>query len=308
MKYEKTIEIDPTIIYNSKSSGPYNIVREIEPDIHGRRVEVLFHNTNNTGQFSLYRAIKGEVFDRIKNSIDYTKIYQSKNYGPFIFIEELPSADNGCRMCNVKFLNTNSIITCGILNALKGSIKDPYALSVCGVACIGKAPKRHYLYEIWRAMINRCYNPNNPTYRHHGAMGVTVDNRWLCFENFIQDVPLLPGYNDWANNNFKDYALDKDYLQQHLPINQRIYSPHTCCLLPIRENTRLGSLERANTRVNSQYIGVRKVPSGKYSANIETNGINNHIGTFDNEKDAAIAYNNAAIKLGFDKRFNNQIN
>lgn len=37
-------------------------------------------------------------------------------------------------------------------------------------------------------MINRCNNPKNKDYKYYGGRGITVCNRWLNIENFIEDM------------------------------------------------------------------------------------------------------------------------
>jgi hypothetical protein len=37
-------------------------------------------------------------------------------------------------------------------------------------------------------MIQRCLNPNNPSYPDYGGRGITVCHRWLNFENFLKDM------------------------------------------------------------------------------------------------------------------------
>jgi hypothetical protein len=45
----------------------------------------------------------------------------------------------------------------------------------------------------WVAMRQRCYNPNMKVYKHYGARGIRVCDRWLLsFENFIEDMGLKP--------------------------------------------------------------------------------------------------------------------
>jgi hypothetical protein len=41
-------------------------------------------------------------------------------------------------------------------------------------------------------MIERCTNPNSPTYKNYGARGVTVCARWRKFEDFYADVGSRP--------------------------------------------------------------------------------------------------------------------
>lgn len=48
-------------------------------------------------------------------------------------------------------------------------------------------------WSAWDHMKRRCGNPNDASYKWHGAKGITVCDRWLhSFENFLQDVGLAP--------------------------------------------------------------------------------------------------------------------
>lgn len=48
-------------------------------------------------------------------------------------------------------------------------------------------------YNSWRGMRQRCLNKNNPCYRHYGARGITVCDRWInSFENFLEDMGVCP--------------------------------------------------------------------------------------------------------------------
>lgn len=57
-------------------------------------------------------------------------------------------------------------------------------------------PKFKYKsYEVWRSMIARCRNKNNHAFKHYGGRGIKVCERWMMFENFIQDMGDKPtGY------------------------------------------------------------------------------------------------------------------
>lgn len=50
----------------------------------------------------------------------------------------------------------------------------------------GKAGTR--VHRIWKAMRNRCNNPNTPRHKDYGAIGITVCPRWDQFENFYSDM------------------------------------------------------------------------------------------------------------------------
>lgn len=48
---------------------------------------------------------------------------------------------------------------------------------------------RHYLYTTWATMKSRCYNSNSFKFKHYGARGITVCERWLnSFPNFLEDM------------------------------------------------------------------------------------------------------------------------
>ena len=55
---------------------------------------------------------------------------------------------------------------------------------------------KHPLYQVWRAMINRCRNPNNVGYPNYGGRGISVCERWHDFQAFVDDMgPRPDGYS-----------------------------------------------------------------------------------------------------------------
>jgi hypothetical protein len=44
------------------------------------------------------------------------------------------------------------------------------------------------VYRCWGNMLQRCFNPNNPTFVWYGARGIGVCERWLGFQNFVADM------------------------------------------------------------------------------------------------------------------------
>jgi hypothetical protein len=47
-------------------------------------------------------------------------------------------------------------------------------------------------YESWRAMLDRCENPNATGYKYYGGRGIVVCEEWHSFENFLRDMGLRP--------------------------------------------------------------------------------------------------------------------
>ncbi len=47
-------------------------------------------------------------------------------------------------------------------------------------------------YGVWKNMMQRCNNPNNPQYKNYGARGIRVCKRWRSFEHFLTDMGEAP--------------------------------------------------------------------------------------------------------------------
>jgi len=63
-------------------------------------------------------------------------------------------------------------------------------------------------YRAWDSMIQRCTNSKNKSYHRYGGRGITVCQRWMQFEYFIQDMgePPTDGYTlDKIDNNDNYY-------------------------------------------------------------------------------------------------------
>lgn len=43
-------------------------------------------------------------------------------------------------------------------------------------------------HNTWRSMIQRCSDPGKDNYKHYGARGIVVCDRWQVFENFLADM------------------------------------------------------------------------------------------------------------------------
>lgn len=101
----------------------------------------------------------------------------------------------------------------------------------CG--CVTRGRKSGYkygdatIYKRWYDMRERCYNPENPSYKHYGAIGVTVCDEW---KNNYESFAI------WALNNgySPDLQLDKDLKASEKP--GKLYSPDTCTWATPLEN------------------------------------------------------------------------
>ena len=52
----------------------------------------------------------------------------------------------------------------------------------------GADGKKKPLYMIWHAMLERCRNINNKSYKNYGGRGIFPDKSWIKFENFRNDM------------------------------------------------------------------------------------------------------------------------
>lgn len=74
--------------------------------------------------------------------------------------------------------------------------------------------KRERIYDIWRAMKERCYNPKNISYKNYGGRGITVCDEWRNSYDVFKQWSLSSGYSD-------DMSIDR--------IDSSLcYSPENC--------------------------------------------------------------------------------
>ena len=235
--------------------------------------------------------------------IDYSKIYESKNYGKYVILEESEPRQSGekiKRVVKIRFILTGTETVIDLLAAIRGVAVDPYYPTVAGgIGCLGKYNKDLHskqIYDIWFHMLGRCYNKSDYAYPYYGERGVHVCSRWFCYEYFLEDAQYLPGYDEYIesiNNNGPRYQLDKDGGQYG--IENKIYSPETCRFVPAVTNMAYMARDNKNKR-SSQYYGVHKLEeNGHYQSSVNINGKKHFLGTFKDEIDAAIAYNNEVL-------------
>ena len=76
---------------------------------------------------------------------------------------------------------------------------------------VGYTPegKQTKMYMVWNNMKRRCHTPTNKDYKHYGAKGIIVCERWHKFENFLEDMGDCPeGKMLERKDNLKGYSLD----------------------------------------------------------------------------------------------------
>lgn len=93
-------------------------------------------------------------------------------------------------------------------------------------------PVHKKMHELWRSMIGRCYHPKNGSYSNYGAKGITVCEKWLTYEGFLEDVDKIDGY-ELKPLLAGDLQLDKDIKVQ----GNKIYSLECCTFVSRSKNS-----------------------------------------------------------------------
>ena len=141
----------------------------------------------------------------------------------------------------VKFLNKKCVGIISHGNLLTGKYTCPNDQTVYGVgrrgfgehvAFVGR--KQTKVYDVWFSMIRRCYCPIALKLAPH-YNDVEVCEEWLDFNIFA----------DWFEETYiEGFHLDKDLRKTEN--ETRIYSPETCCWLPINVNSFMTNIKKTN--------------------------------------------------------------
>ena len=134
-------------------------------------------------------------------------------------------------------------------------------------------------YEIWKAILTRCYG------KRHSENEVAYNDCSIC-----EEWKLFSNFKKWFDQNYiEGYHLDKDILVK----NNKVYSPQTCCFVPLEINT---LMVRQSARRGSYPIGVTKGRRKNYRAIIRIHQEYVVLGYFNNVIDAFNAYKKAKEK------------
>ena len=134
-------------------------------------------------------------------------------------------------------------------------------------------------YRTWRNMFQRCYSEyqlaRRPTY-----IGCSVDEAFHDYQDFAA----------WYyNNKYSDigFELDKDLLV----IGNKIYSPDTCCFVPMQINVIFTN--RAACRGSYPQGVTLSKRNSNFVARLMVNGKKKHLGCFDTPEEAFKVYKKA---------------
>ena len=139
------------------------------------------------------------------------------------------------------------------------------------------------LGDIFDSMVQRCTNPNNPSYKDYGGRGITICKEWLEDRGKFFEWAMSHG---WGKGLF----IDRED-------NNEGYSPQNCRFVNVFISNINTRLIRANN--TSGYRGVVFAKYAKrWRARINKNGKFFNLGYFDTKIEAAKAYDKKAKELG----------
>jgi hypothetical protein len=145
----------------------------------------------------------------------------------------------------------------------------------------------HPMRTIWNDMIARTTNTNKENYKDYGGRGISVCDRWLVLENFIEDM--YPTY---------EKGLSIDRIE-----NNGNYEPNNCRWTTQEIQTR--NTRAISTKNSSGYRGVSYTTSRtKWKAQIMISSKRVFLGSFDSALEAAIAYDTYVITNNLEHTIN----
>jgi len=145
----------------------------------------------------------------------------------------------------------------------------------------------HRLYHVWKSIIFRTTNINDPQFLNYGGRGIKVCERWNKLENFIEDM----------------YSSYKEGLKIDRIDNDGNYEPLNC-----RWTTQ--TVQSRNTQVlqknnTSGYRGSTFCKKDKkWRSQITINYSNIFLGNFDTALEAAKAYDTYVIENNLEHTIN----
>jgi hypothetical protein len=98
---------------------------------------------------------------------------------------------------------------CGDTKEVRSDGLRRHTISVGCTSCARTSHglKSHPLYDVWKQIVYRITNPNNPSWGRYGGRGIGIDPRWLGdngITNFVADIEANLGPRPAG-----DYSLDR---------------------------------------------------------------------------------------------------
>lgn len=96
---------------------------------------------------------------------------------------------------------------CGQEKWVKTNLLTSGVTKSCGCLMNKHGLSKTKAWGSWRAMKERCENPNCKSYKNYGAKGITYCERWQSFANFYEDMGERPSEHTLERlDNSKGYS------------------------------------------------------------------------------------------------------
>lgn len=186
-------------------------------------------------------------------------------------IDEERLNNQGCLMKIVEYIDSHNIVVefqdeykakvhTQYVHFQIGNVNNPYRKTICNKGVVGdkypcKIKHKHTKeYIAWRGMLLRSFDEKtkieHPTYKD-----VTCCEEWLYYPNFYEWLHTQKNFDKWLSG--EKWAVDKDILIK----GNKVYSPDTCCLVPMSINTIFAKKRKTN---NDLPTGVRLIGECRY--------------------------------------------
>jgi hypothetical protein len=149
------------------------------------RCRAMAKNANRVSVEAVFKDISGERFGRL------IVLERAQNRGKNLYYR------CQCDCGSVKEV-AHSAMTSGLTKScgclLSERSKERFTKHGCSAGCsdntICEEAKR--TYRIWKGMKQRCTNPNFKQWDDYGGRGISYDQRWDDFQNFLEDMGIAP--------------------------------------------------------------------------------------------------------------------
>ena len=286
--------------YPSTKYGNFTVLDRVKNNNNETVYLIQFKYSTAIIQASGWQITHGQVRDPWY-CVNPNMIHYSNNYGPFKVLSINSGTVKDHPTATIQFILSGTIKTIDVDYIKTGCVKDenvdPKTILPLDTSLLHPYIREFRINQILRVKyhktLQKCKNKNSTTYEIYGARGVTICERWLDVNNFLNDVKYLPQYDKFYKHPTL-YELDKDFKQIDKPTEQKVYSPETCMFIHYLDNENIMNYKKKLTFTSpnsSKYFGIFITPKGQYEVRIYVRGTQEHFGVYSDEIAAANAYN-----------------